>query len=254
MGVWEPLDMKWRIKLNSENFVMKSVLDENTLTSVLTSSGIVKSRGRLMGMVSRYIRDMQQNGFVDLIENYRISHDNREYIGDWDPYNIHNKRDFTRQIKVSDFEFQGDDVTLGLISRVLGVDFIIFRGDYSIREMYDDNEKILMVYSDNVKGRNYIMGLRGEVKGGVEVIISKSRMPGELYSVLDKGEFYLGHIKSICEEKMCKKVVLSDLIGELEGRMQVKLGVEDRKRVIRMIRSWLQDEMYFKKDNIERCV
>ena len=250
-GDWESLNLKWRIKLNSENFMIKNTLEENTLVSVIINSGILKTKGKMMNMVAKYIREMPQGEFVDLIENYRISSDNREYIGEWDPYNIHIKRDFIKQIKVLNFILYGDNVTLGLLSKVLKVDFIIFRSDYSMEELYNGNERIIMIYYD--KGKNYyrVMGIKrvnGKMSGKIDTLISRMKMPEELNMILDKGEFYLGHIKSICEEKVCKKMVLSDLIRELESRMQVKLDMEDRKRVIRMIREWLQDEMYFKKE------
>lgn len=260
-GDWELLNTKWRMKLNSDNFMIKNTLEENTLMNVIMNSGILRTRGKIMNIIVKYIKEMPQGEFVDLIEAYRISSDNREYIGDWDPYNIHNKRDFIKQIKVSDFTLHGDDVTLSLLSRVLKVDFIIFGSDYSItphgitshgstKLLYDGNEKIILVYYDMEKRYYRVMGIRklgGRMNGKIDILISRMKMPVDLGSILDKNEFYLGHIKSICEEKVCKRVVLSDLIRELENRVQMTLSIEDRKSVIRMIREWLHDEMYFKK-------
>jgi len=248
---WEPLNTKWKIKLNSENFMIKNTLEENTLVSAIINSGILKTEGKVMNMIAKYIKDIPQGEFVDLIENYRISSDNKVYIGNWDPYNIHNKRDFTKQIKMLGFKLHGDNVTLGLLSRVLKVDFIIFSSDYGIEELYSGNDRIIMIYYDRDRKYYRLMGIRrvgGRMNGKIDVLISRMNMSEELMSVLDKDEFYLGHIKNICEEKVCKKMVLSDLIGELENRMQVKLDIEDRKKVIRMIRGWLQDEMYFKRE------
>lgn len=245
-GDWEQLNMKWRIKLNSDNFMIKNTLEENTLLSVIINSGILKTRGRIISVITKYIKEIPQGEFVDLIESYRISSDNKEYIGDWDPYNIHNKRDFIKQIKMSDFKLHGDNVTLGFLSKVLKVDFIIFGGDYSIEELYNGNERVVMIYYDRTRNYYRVMGIRN-VRGKIDVLINRVKMSDELRGVLDKNEFYLGHIKSICEEKVCKRMVLSDLIRELESRMQVKLGMEDRKNVIKMIREWLQDEMYFKR-------
>lgn len=257
---WEPLNMKWRIKLNSENFMIKNTLEENTLVSAIINSGILKTRGKVMNMIAKYIKDIPQGEFVDLIENYRISSDNKVYIGDWDPYNIHNKRDFTKQIKMLEFKLHGDNVTLCLLSRVLKVDFIIFGSDYSIEELYNGNDRMIMIYYDKERSNYRVMGVRGvrDVRGvggrvnmKIDVLISKIKMSKELIGVLDKNEFYLGHIKNICEEKVCKKMVLPELVGELENRMQIKLDVEDRKKVISMIRGWLQDEMYFKKGRMQ---
>jgi len=257
---WEPLNMKWRIKLNSENFMIKNTLEENTLVSAIINSGILKTRGKVMNMIAKYIKDIPQGEFVDLIENYRISSDNKVYIGDWDPYNIHNKRDFTKQIKMLGFKLHGDNVTLCLLSRVLKVDFIIFGSDYSIEELYNGNDKMIMIYYDKERSNYRVMGIRGirgvrgvggRVNMKIDVLINKIKMSKELIGVLDKNEFYLGHIKNICEEKVCKKMVLPELVGELENRMQIKLDVEDRKKVISMIRGWLQDEMYFKKGRMQ---
>jgi hypothetical protein len=198
---------------------------------------------------------MPQGEFVDLIEAYRISSDNRGYIGDWDPYNIHNKRDFTKQIKMSDFILHGDDVTLALLSRVFKVDFIIFGSDYSINNNNRNmNDRIIMVYYNKEKNNYRVMGIRRMGgKSKIEVLISKLKMPIELNGILDKNEFYLGHIKSICDSKVCKRMVLADLVGELENRMQMRLDTEDRKMIIKMIRCWLHDEMYFKK-NKKSCM
>jgi len=251
---WEPLNMKWRIKLNSENFMIKNTLEENTLVSAIINSGILKTRGKVMNMIAKYIKDIPQGEFVDLIENYRISSDNKVYIGDWDPYNIHNKRDFTKQIKMLGFKLHGDNVTLCLLSRVLKVDFIIFGSDYSIEELYNGNDRMIMIYYDKERSNYRVMGVRGvggRVNMKIDVLINKIKMSKELIGVLDKNEFYLGHIKNICEEKVCKKMVLPELVGELENRMQIKLDVEDRKKVISMIRGWLQDEMYFKKGRMQ---
>jgi hypothetical protein len=249
---WEPLSEKWQVKLNADNFMIKNCLGDGncqfrSIESALMNTGVKMTHKRLRNMIAKYIKDIPQGEFVDIIENYRIEKDNREFIGDWDPYNIHNKRDFIKQIRMTGFHFQGDDVTLSLLSRVLKMDFIIFNSDYSITDLKNDEniqDKIILLYFDKDKGHYQTLGIRKST-GKIETVINRMKTPKELLFILDKNEFYLSHIKKICEEKVCERLILNDLLKELEERIQMKVSLIDKRVVIKLIKNWLQNEMYF---------
>jgi hypothetical protein len=250
---WEELYNKWKQKLGSDRFMIKNCLGDGNcqFRSIETAIGYKKSHVQLRNAIVRYINNTSNSEFVSIIEHYRIEVDNGEFVGEWDPYKIQTKRDFTKVLRREGFSFQGDNMTLSLISKSLGIDFIIFSNDYSITDLSDPSNlqsKIIILYYDKSKGHYQTIGYRiGDSKNKrVISVFNRVRLPKELNNLLDKKTFYTEHIKKICESDLqCKNVKLNDIIAMLEKKIQMKLTLEDKKMVMHLIRIWLENQRFF---------
>jgi hypothetical protein len=169
-------------------------------------------------------------------------------VGDWDPFKIKNKRDFTTQLKKPGFNFQGDNITLSLICKVLNVDIIILDDSLNITNLTNNDKphpKLIVLYYDRSKQHYKTIGLQTKRKR-VITMFKRLELPLEIDRVLDKHTFYLYHIKDICTKELgCGKLQLNKIIKTIEERIQTRLSKQDKKSIIKIIRMILDNEDFF---------
>lgn len=251
--VWESLSNIWQIKLMSKKFYIKNCLaDDNckyrSIESALINAGYKTSNIKLRKMIGKYIYKLELKDFFTIIENYRVEKSIGEYIGEWDPYSIKNKKEFINEIKKPTFHFCSDFTTLNLISKVTGLDFIILKDDYTINNISDIdnlNEKIIILY--NIKDKNEFQTIGLKIRTKIQSIFKRQLLPKELNILTDKQSFLLQHIKLICENDIqCENVQLNSILKTLENNLQIKLKNQDRKQSLGIIKSWLDNTNFFK--------
>lgn len=243
---WEPIDEKWQSKLGSINFMIKNCLGDGncqfrSIETALTQGGYRVTHEKLRRLLAKYILSIDNKVFIDIIKTYQIEKQNGEFVGNWDPMTIKNKRDFIKITKRPGFDFQGDFITLELISRAIGIDIIIFTNDLDIINLSDpDNlqNKIIILYYDKGQGHYKTVGLKkGEDK--FETIFKRSKLNEEINRILDKDSFLSFHIKDICNDDPQKcgtsNIHLNYIINKLEERLGVKISRNDKKKVMEII-------------------
>lgn len=250
---WEPLEESWRKKLSSDNFVVKNCLGDGncqfrSIETALTNAGCKTDHERLRRALCKYINGLENSEFFDIIQSYRLEKQHGEFVGEWDPFKIKNKRDFTTQLKKPGFNFQGDNITLSLICKVLNVDIIILDDSLNITNLTNNDKphpKLIVLYYDRSKQHYKTIGLQTKRKR-VITMFKRLELPSEIDRVLDKHTFYLYHIKDICTKELgCGKLQLNKIIKTIEERIQTRLSKQDKKSIIKIIRMILDNEDFF---------
>jgi len=243
---WEPVSETWRSKLGSQNFMIKNCLGDGncqfrSIETALTQGGYRSTHEKLRRLLAKYILSIDNKVFIDIIKTYQIEKENGEFVGNWDPMTIKNKRDFIKIIKRPGFDFQGDFISLELISRAIGIDIIIFTNDLDIINLSDpDNlqNKIIILYYDKDAQHYKTISLKKK-EDKFQTIFKRSKLPEEINRILDKHSFLYFHIENICNDdpQKCGKsrIHLNYIINKLEERLGVKISRNDKKNVMEII-------------------
>lgn len=250
---WEPLEEPWRKKLQSENFVVKNCLGDGncqfrSIETALTNAGCKTDHERLRRSLCKYINGLENAEFFDIIQNYRLEKQHGEFVGEWDPFSIRNKRDFTTQLKKPGFNFQGDNITLSLICKVLNVDIVILDSSLNISDLTNNDKphpKIIFLYYDRSKQHYKTIGFQTKRKR-IITMFKRTELPEEIDRILDKHNFYLYHIKNICSQELkCGRIELNKIIKTIEDRIQTHLSKQDKRSILKIIRMILDNEDFF---------
>lgn len=243
---WEPLSETWQSKLGSTDFMVKNCLGDGncqfrSIETALTQGGYRATHEKLRRLLAKYILSIDNKVFIDIIKTYQIEKENGEFVGNWDPMTIKNKRDFIKIIKRPGFDFQGDFISLELISRAIGIDIIIFTNDLDIINLSDpDNlqDKIIILYYDKTGSHYKTIGLKKK-EDKFQTIFKRSKLPEEINRILDKQSFLSFHIENICnnDPQNCgkSKLHLNYILNKLEERLGVKISRNDKKNVMEII-------------------
>jgi OTU-like cysteine protease len=255
MDDWDGLGSDWVAKLASTNFVVKNCLGDGncqfrSIETALTHSGYKasKTHDKLRRLVAKCIRAMSNAEFVNIIESYRLEKNAGEFAGGWDPYLIRTKQDFIREIKKSGFHFQGDDITLSLLSRALDIDFVILMSDYVVNLHGNRDEKrarLIILFYDK-EGKHYkTVGYRESGKKRVQTVFERDNMPKDIVVILDKHSLFSNYIKDFCSQEKCSKMTYDGIISGIEARHKHSLSLSERKLCIKLIRVHLMNIQYF---------
>ena len=254
---WKQLDEKWQDKLMSCNFMIKDCIGDGncqfrSIETALKNSGIKIDHTRLRSLIAKHIRHIPDEEFLLIIQNYIIEKENGEFIGKWNPEIIKNKREFIYQIKQPGFHFEGDNVTLSILSKVLKIDFLIFNNDFNIIDISNPdifNEKLIILYylRNSNYGHYMTIGLKNK-RDKIISLFKRSKLPNVLSILLNKQTFLLEHIKRIFEKfnSINKKPTLNNIIAELENAIQFKLSKSDKQKVIKILRIWMDEGLKLK--------
>ena len=253
--VWEQLPKPWTDKLLSNNFVIKNCLGDGncqfrSIETALINAGYKTNHERLRNVIAKYIRGLDNSEFFAIIQNYRIEKKNGEFVGDWDPFKIKNKRQFIIEIKKTGFNFQGDNITLSLLSKAIGIDIIILTSNFEITNLSNPDNlqpKIMILYYDKLGdsyGHYQTIGLK--IKKKVQTIFKRPVIPKELDILLDKHTFILNHVVDICT--LCDELKLNDILMSLQKRIG-KISKNDKLTTMNIVKSILENQKYFKEIN-----
>lgn len=261
--IWEPLQPEWQSKLLCNTFVIKNCLGDGncqfrSIETALSNAGCKTDHERLRKSLVKYINSLDNKDFFDIIQLYRIEKQNGEFVGDWDPFSITNKRQFNNELKKPGFNFQGDHITLSLVSKALGLDIILLDNYFNITDLSNPDQlqpKVIVLYYDNkgslnvsgqgTSGHYQTIGIITKRKK-VYTMFKRSELPEEIDRLLDKHNFFLQHIRDICSKDLgCNKLQLNNIIKQVEDRIKTKISKNDKIKIIQIIRTILENENYF---------
>ncbi len=261
--IWENISDKWQDKLLSSNFFIKNCLADGncqfrSIETALNNSGYKTNHKKLRNLIIKYINNLDNKLFFNIIQNYRLEKDHGEFIGNWDPYSIKNKSNFIKEIKKTGFHFQGDHITLDLISNALNIQFVILTSDYNIinlsnkQNLYNDtNSKLIILYYNKPNNNNdhgHYQSIGFKYKRKIESIF-KTPFPKEIENLLDKNNLLASHLNHILNNtNKDKKLQLNNIFMSIQKKLHKNISLEDKHTIMLFLTFWLKDNQYFEKE------
>lgn len=260
--IWENISPQWQDKLLSSNFFIKNCLADGncqfrSIETALSNVGYKLDHKKLRNIIVKYINNLDNKIFFNIIQNYRIEKDNGEFIGNWDPYTIRNKRNFINEIKKEGFHFQGDHTTLNLISNALNIHFIILTSDYHIINLSKQDDlynqikphKLIILYYnkiDNNYGHYQTIGFKSKRK--VETIF-QAPFPTEIENLLEKEKLLASHLNHILNGiDKSKKLQVNNILMSMQKKLHQTISLENKHTIMLFLTFWLKDNKYFETD------
>ena len=150
--VWVPIDDQWKKILMSDFYFVKDCAPDGNCQfrsleeAIKSDSQIKASHKKLRRMVAEHILTLSDLQFQDILNNYKVEKDSGEFYGDWDPNTIKTKRQLALEIKKPGFNFEGDNMTLSILSKVLKLDIFIFnQNTHTITKIENDNPQFIII-------------------------------------------------------------------------------------------------------------
>jgi hypothetical protein len=250
--------------LLSSNFFIKNCLADGncqfrSIETALSNAGYKFNHKKLRNIIVKYINNLDNKIFFNIIQNYRLEKDNGEFIGNWDPYTIRNKRNFINEIKKEGFHFQGDHTTLDLISNALNINFIILTSDYNIINLSNKDDlyneinprKLIILYYNKVDNNNYYghyqtIGFKSKRKINT---IFQAPFPSEIENLLEKDQLLASHLNHILNKiDKSKKLQLNNILMSIQKKLHQTISLENKHTIMLFLTFWLKDNKYFEKD------
>ncbi len=250
---WVPLSQEWAKKLRSTNFYVKDCIGDGncqfrSIQTALTDAGIKTDHIKLRRAIARYINKLSNEEFMNILQQYRIEKENNEFDGGWDPFAVKTRKDFIKHLSTPGFHFEGDNITLMLLSKAINVDFIIFDNTFNITDLSDpdaphDNVVILYYIRGKSGGHYKTIGLKTTK---MHTLFKRRNLPSEIDLIMDKHSFLLNHVKDIYNNHVGTDITLNKVIRAVESRLQYKLGKEEKSRIMIILRNLLESDMFFR--------
>ena len=143
-----------------------------------------------------------------------------------------------KHISTAGFHFEGDNMTLGLLSRASKIDFIIFDDDYNITNLSNPdllNEKIVILYYVN-KSHYRTIGIKTK-RGKMQTLFKRDALPSELTLVLDKQSLFIGHTRKVVMKmkEQGGKITLNGIMKEVCAAFNDNMCQSDKTQVLKII-------------------
>lgn len=248
---WVPLNKRWCTKLMCNNFFEKDGEEGNgsDLIMALTNIGYKVDNPKLKRLVSKYINNLPNSKFYDILQEYRTQKQNGELVEKWNPFYVKTKRHLINSIMTFNFS-ANDTTTLDILSKAIGIDFIIFdNNNYNIIDLGDSeklNDKVVILWFSSTPTIHYkAVGLKNDK--GIQTIFKRNKLPREIDILLDKHTFLLEHIKELYGGYNKGDIKLNKIIKDIEDKLEIKLSSTDKKKVMVILRNWLDNLDFFKK-------
>jgi hypothetical protein len=235
--VWIPIDEKWQKILMSESYMIKDcAADGNcqfrSLEEALKTSKLKTSHKKLRRMVSDYILKLSDIEFQDILNNYKVEKDNGEFYGDWDPYSIKTKRQLALEVKKSGWNFEGDNMTLSILSKVLNIDIIILnQNNYNITKLDNNHTHFVILNFIQINNTGHYKTVGFKQNKIIHTLFNRQNLPDDMLSLVDNIIFYKKHIKRIYD--LYDPFTCNDLILNLELLLN-KLSKSDKTLVCKL--------------------
>jgi hypothetical protein len=254
---WNSLDNIWIQKLLSDKFVVKDCLADGncqfrSIETALTQAGYRTTHDKLRKVIGKYIRKMADDDFQLILENYRLEKESGDFKGNWDPNKTNTKREFINNILKSGFHFEGDNITLSLLSKAIKIDFIIFDDSYNITDLSNPsqlNDKIIILYYIKFHNSGHYNTIGYKPKSKIKTIFKRNELPSEFDYMMDKNKLMIAHIHDIYKT-YDKELTLNKVVIEIQKRMYTKLLPSDKKRILLYVKNLLKTQKFFKSPKV----
>jgi hypothetical protein len=248
---WKTLDTPWQHILLTNKFMITDCLPDGncqfrSIETALIHAGIKKSHEQLRKVIASYINKISLNEFKQIIESYKLEQQHNEFQGSWDPSIIKTKKQFIQEITTPGFHFQGDHITLSLLSNALNIDFILFNDNYLITDLSNSKnlkDNIIILYFTN--SHYQTIGLQISTKK-IQTVFQRSNIPSELNNIIDRYTFLFNHVSHVYNN-LKPNVTLNSLLSELKNNLT--LSKSDISSIIKILRLILEQNSFFHQMN-----
>jgi hypothetical protein len=236
--IWVPVDDKWKKILMSDFYFVKDCAPDGNCQfrsleeAIKSDSQIKASHKKLRKMVAEHILTLSDIQFQDILNNYKVEKDSGEFYGDWDPNAIKTKRQLALEIKKPGFNFEGDNVTLSILSKVLNLDIFIFnQNTHTITKIENDNTQFIIINFIQSGNTGHYRTIGFKLLKDIQTLFNRDNLPEDMLPLVDKQLFYSKHIKLIYE--LYDPFTCNDLISNIELLLG-KLTPSDKKIVCKI--------------------
>jgi hypothetical protein len=227
------LDDNWKTKLLSGNFFVKEG-NGNAIENALVNAGYKLRHRKIKTIILNYLRTISEHEFGAVLRDYQKEKDKGQLPGNWDPYLIQDKREFMRG-----FDFQGDYVTLSLLSRAIKIDFVLITSDYTIHDLaQEDHQKQYITFIYHDKTNKYFNSIVLKNESRYQAIFDRHDLPVEVSNIIDKNRHIKQHVYRICEQLPHDVCTLNNVIQRLETTLKGKLIPQDKQQCIKAIKDY----------------
>jgi hypothetical protein len=153
---WEELDYLWDIEIGNKYLMLDCGSNGDCLfhciSEAINLNNIYKNKIHQLDLMDieklRELssREITKDNFDYILQNYKIEYEEDEFQGSWIPDNIQSINDLQNEIKKCGNNFWGDHIIIQLLSKKLGINFIILNNDID-----DDNVSCTKVEMPNNK-------------------------------------------------------------------------------------------------------
>jgi hypothetical protein len=188
---WKKLKLKWKNILGNYyyNFVIKDCIGDGNCQFRSIENLLNINGGNFLNyrtQIADYILTIPHEEFQNYLINYRLEYDEGDFEDEWNPYSINTTEEFANEIRKSGFNFQGDEVTLSILTKILHYDFIIMN-DYHqtfFTISSEGNNSVIILYyiKKNGYGHYKAVGLINSDK--VQTIFDLSNLPHEIHMLI----------------------------------------------------------------------
>lgn len=268
-------DEKWNNKLLTDNFVLLGATGKGwdrylTLEMALFNAGYKLKQGCLKAKIRKYIKDLTEWEFLQLLDKYKLQRSSGNFTGKWNPFGVRNKNEFLREFKSPHFTLEDDPIMFSLISQIFNVDFLIFHQNYSVQDLRNSNNKFIILYKftetkliggvDDTKTFICCVGLKTNKKDlNKKKLICKfgckfsykfdsEHLPEEISVLLNRDEFIYKHISNLIESKLKgdnSSLHLDKIIDELEKTVCSKFTHSEIRGIVKIINTILVNNEFF---------
>lgn len=242
---WEPLSIDWRKKLLSNDFYVMNCLGDGNCqfraiaTALLDNTDISRkmTHDDIRTIIAKYIRKLTIIEFRNILDLYKLEYKNKEFKGKWDPLKVKTKKEFITYLLRGGFEFEGDNITLSIISAALSVDFVIFDNNsmniLDLTNYQKPNKNMIILYYDN----NHYQTIGYKCKE-VKSFLERSVLPKDIRLVLDKQKLLTKHCEIILTDY--QQLNLNSILNKIYENSFIPLDLNDKKDICKFIKSKLK--------------
>jgi Txe/YoeB family toxin of Txe-Axe toxin-antitoxin module len=239
---WNPVGEEWRKRLLSNGFVIKDCVGDGncqfrSIESALTNAGYKTNHERLRKVIGKYIRETSDHQFYEILQSYKLEKLHGDFRGAWDPFSVKSRRAFIKNLITTGTHFEGDYITLSLMSKAIGIDFVILEethlGIIDLSDPKNKNERVIILhYADynNNSGHYTTIGYRTRT-GRVVSLFKRGSLPDAVDVLLDRKRFLLGHLQRVYSSSM----KFSEIIAQLEINMGRTFSEKDKERICKLV-------------------
>lgn len=189
MAHWELLDSKWQKVLRSDKFVVKDCKGDGNcqFRSIAQALKEILDHEQLRILVYEYMRRMSSSEFNTILDSYKLEKQNGEFYGNWDPYKIRNKSELAKMVLTLGNGYQGDNITLSILSKVLRTTFIILDSSYNVILIgNNESDRVAILYYIRGRGNGHYktVGLRNN--NVIETVFKSTNLPVEVKRIVYK--------------------------------------------------------------------
>lgn len=212
---WTPIDNQWQHILMSPSYFIKNTPADGNCQFHSLKIPLNISHSKLRKMIANYILTINDTQFQDILNIYKAEQNNGEFQGNWNPQSINTKRQLASHIKKTGFHFQGDYITLSILSTILNTDFyILHQNTHTITKIENNNTNFIILHFTQMNNTGHYQTIGFQNDTSVQTFFNKQQLHPDISPLINKELFFTKHIKQIYKSNI--QFTCNNLISNLQ--------------------------------------